>query len=312
VTGAPPRAAVTLGSRLSKLALAQTARAVELLQAASPELGCRIEHIVTEGDRTQASGAPLPEIGGKGLFTAALEEALRAGSIDIAVHSLKDLPTEEPPGLVVGAVCLRDDPRDCLVSREGLGLGELRPGAVIGTSSLRRSAQLRGMRHDVEVRSLRGNVDTRLRKVAEGEVDAVVLAAAGIRRLAREDEVTHWFDPEEMVPAPGQGALALQCRADDPETRGLLVAVDDAGARAEGIAERAFLRMLEAGCTAPVGAFARVKAIHEVSLVGLVSSVDGRDVVRVEGEGEPEEVGERLAQEALAAGAHQILEAIRA
>jgi hydroxymethylbilane synthase len=312
VTGAPPRAAVTLGSRLSKLALAQTARAVELLQAASPELGCRIEHIVTEGDRTQASGAPLPEIGGKGLFTAALEEALRAGSIDIAVHSLKDLPTEEPSGLVVGAVCLRDDPRDCLVSRDGLGLGELRPGAVIGTSSLRRSAQLRGMRHDVEVRSLRGNVDTRLRKVAEGEVDAVVLAAAGIRRLAREDEVTHWFDPEEMVPAPGQGALALQCRADDPETRGLLAAVDDTGARAEGIAERAFLRMLEAGCTAPVGAFARVRAIHEVSLVGLVSSVDGRDVVRVEGEGEPEEVGERLAQEALAAGAHQILEAIRA
>jgi hydroxymethylbilane synthase len=168
------------------------------------------------------------------------------------------------------------------------------------------------MRHDVEVRSIRGNVDTRLRKVREGEIDAVVLAAAGIWRLEREPEVTDWFEPERMVPAPGQGALALQCRSDDGETRALLARIDDPGARAEGTAERAFLRTLGAGCTAPVGAFAQASAPSEVRMVGLVTSVDGRDVVRVEGDGDPEEVGERLAREALAAGASEILEAIRA
>jgi hydroxymethylbilane synthase len=161
------------------------------------------------------------------------------------------------------------------------------------------------------VRSLRGNVDTRLRKLMGGEIDAVVLAAAGIRRLGREAEVTHWFDPEQMVPAPGQGALALQCRADDAETRRLLAVVDDPAARSEGIAERMFLHTLEAGCTAPVGAFARANAVRGVHMIGFVSSVDGRDVVRVQGEGEPQEVGERLAREALGAGAHEILEAVR-
>jgi hydroxymethylbilane synthase len=304
--------AVRLGTRGSALAIAQTQRAIELLRIAWPGLECEPVPIVTEGDRTQSSGEPLPEIGGKGLFTAELEHALRDGKIEIAVHSLKDLPTEDPPGLVLGAVSLRDDARDCLVARDGLRFEELPPGATIGTSSLRRSAQLRGMRHDVEIRSIRGNVDTRLRKVREGEIDAVVLAAAGIWRLEREPEVTDWFEPERMVPAPGQGALALQCRSDDGETRALLARIDDPGARAEGTAERAFLRTLGAGCTAPVGAFAQASAPSEVRMVGLVTSVDGRDVVRVEGDGDPEEVGERLAREALAAGASEILEAIRA
>jgi len=311
VSARPPRAAVTLGTRSSALALAQTELAIELLRSAWPELVCEIEPIVTHGDRTQASGEPLPEIGGKGLFTAELEQALRDGRIDLAVHSLKDLPTEDAPGLALGAVCLREDARDCLVARDGLGLEQLPPGAAIGTSSLRRSAQLRGMRHDVVIGSIRGNVDTRIRKVREGEFDAVVLAAAGIRRLGRERDVTDWFEPERMVPAPGQGALALQCRADDGETLALLAEVDDPGAHAEGIAERAFLRILDAGCTAPVGAYAHASAPRELRMVGLVTSVDGRDVVRVEGQGDPDEVGERLAREALAAGAHEILEAIR-
>lgn len=311
MNGRPPRAAVRLGTRTSALAMAQTRGAIELLQITWPGLECSIEQIVTEGDRTQASGEPLPEVGGKGLFTAELEEALREGRIDLAVHSLKDLPTEEPPGLVIGAISLRDDARDCLVARDGLSFEELPAGATIGTSSLRRSAQLRGMRHDVEVASIRGNVDTRIRKVQEGDVDAVVLAAAGIWRLERQREVTEWFEPERMVPAPGQGALALQCRADDAETRALLREINDPGAHDEGIAERAFLRTLDAGCTAPVGAHARTTAPRELSMVGLVTSIDGRDVVRVEGEGDPDELGERLAREALAAGADEILEAIR-
>jgi hydroxymethylbilane synthase len=311
VSIAPPRAAVRLGTRASTLAIAQTERAIELLKIVWPGLECDIEPMTTQGDRTQASGKPLPEIGGKGLFTGDLESALREGGIDIAVHSLKDLPTEEPLGLVIGAMSLRDDARDCLVSRDRLGLAELPAGSTIGTSSLRRSAQIRGMRHDVDVRSVRGNVDTRIRKVREGEIDAVVLAAAGIWRLGRQEEVSEWFDPQQLVPAPGQGALALQCREDDEETQALLATVDDPGARAEGTAERAFLRTLEAGCTAPVGAFGRTSGPNQLRMIGLVTSLDGREVVRVEGEGEPEELGERLAREALAAGGREILEAIR-
>jgi hydroxymethylbilane synthase len=311
VNGTPPRAAVTLGTRTSPLAMVQTERAIELLQITWEGLGCSIVPIVTEGDRSQTNGVPLPEVGGKGLFTEALENALRQGRIDLAVHSLKDLPTEDSPGLLIGAISLRDDARDCLVARDGLAFDQLPAGARIGTSSLRRAAQLRGMRHDLEIVSIRGNVDTRIRRVHEGELDAVVLAAGGIWRLERQDDVTEWFAPERMVPAPGQGALALQCRADDEETQELLAKISDPGAWAEGIAERGFLRTLDAGCTAPVGAYAHATAPRELRMVGLVSSIDGRDVVRVQGEGDPDELGERLAREALSAGAQEILEAIR-
>jgi hydroxymethylbilane synthase len=306
------RAALVLGTRGSALARAQTERVVELLQAAWPALECETRSIVTEGDRTQANGRPLPEIGGKGLFTEELERALRDGEIELAVHSLKDLPTADAPGIAIGAVVLREDPRDCLVSRAGVGLSELPSGAIVGTSSLRRAAQVRGMRHDLEVRSIRGNVDTRVGKVRQGEFDAAVLAAAGIRRLGLEAEVAEWFDAETMVPAPGQGALAVQCRPDDEAVLELLERVDDTRARAEGAAEREFLRELDSGCTAPVGAYAHaLEGEAHVHLVGLVASPDGRDLVRVEGEGEPAEVGARLAREALAAGAFEILEAIR-
>jgi hydroxymethylbilane synthase len=311
VSERPPRAAVRLGTRTSALAIAQTERVIELLGIAWPGIVCEFVAIVTQGDRSQASGKPLPEIGGKGLFTEELEQALRKREIDIAVHSLKDLPTEESSGLVLAASCLRDDARDCLVARDGLTLEQLPPGATIGTSSLRRSAQLRGMRHDVEVRSIRGNVDTRIRKVREGELDAVVVAAAGIWRLERSDEVSEWFEPERMVPAPGQGALALQCREADADTRALMARVDDPGAHVEGFAERAFLSTLGAGCTAPVGAWAQSTAPQEVRMIGLVASLDGHDVVRVEGVGDPYEIGERLAREALSLGANRILETIR-
>ncbi len=318
-TAAPAVAAVVLGTRASALARAQTERVAESLRQAWPEIDCRTRPIATRGDRTQASGVPLPTIGGKGLFTAELERALRAGTIDLAVHSLKDLPTEESPGISLGAVCLREDVRDCLVAREGHSLRGLPPGAIVGTSSLRRAAQLLGLRHDLDVRSIRGNVDTRVRKVQDGEFDAVVLAAAGVLRLGLEGAVTEWLETDTMLPAPGQGALGVQCRADDERVLTLLAAIDDPGARAETTAERVFLRTLGAGCTAPVGAHA-VGAGPEprdtvsqgwVRLQALVASPDGRQVVRVAGEGEAAELGERLAREALAAGAGEILDAIR-
>ena len=318
-TAAPAVAAVVLGTRASALARAQTERVAESLRQAWPEIACRTKPVATRGDRTQASGVPLPAIGGKGLFTAELEQALRAGTIDLAIHSLKDLPTDETPGITLGAVCLREDVRDCLVARDGMGLHELPPGAVVGTSSLRRAAQLQVLREDLDIRSIRGNVDTRVRKVRDGEFDAVVLAAAGVLRLRLEDAVTEWLEADTMLPAPGQGALGVQCRADDERILTLLAAIDDPGARAETTAERVFLRTLGAGCTAPVAAHAvaidpepsGTVSQGRVRLNALVASPDGGRVVRVAGEGEPEELGERLALEALAAGAGDILGAIR-
>jgi hydroxymethylbilane synthase len=328
VSSVPPQTAVVvIGTRRSALAQRQTARVVELLRAAWPRIECEVRPIVTRGDRTQRSGEPLPEIGGKGLFTAELEQGLRDGELDLAVHSLKDLPTEDPRDVAVGAVCRREDVRDCLVSHDGAALEDLPEGAVVGTSSLRRAAQLRALRPELEVRSIRGNVDTRVRKVRDGEFDAAVLAAAGVLRLGLEGEVTQWLSLETMLPAPGQGALAVQCRAGDERLLELLAPIDDPGTRATTTAERAFLRTLGAGCAAPVAAYAElhgggdlepsdkllqgVDGGQEVSLQGLVLSPDGRRFVRVEGEGASHEVGERLASEALGRGAKEILAAVR-
>ncbi len=313
----PPVTAVVVGTRGSPLARRQTELVVELLRAAWPGLECEHRVVVTSGDRTQATGEPLPEIGGKGLFTAELEQGLRSGDLDLAVHSLKDLPTEDAAGIVTGAVCLREDARDCLVSRDGLLLAELPEGAVLGTSSLRRSAQLRPLHPGLEVRSIRGNVDTRIRKVRDGEYDATVLAAAGVRRLGLEDEVSEWLAPESLLPAPGQGALAIQCRDGDERIAELLVAIDDAEARATTTAERAFLTALGGGCSAPVAAFAEpcsgeARTPARVALRGLVASPDGAHSVHVAGEGEPAAVGERLAREALAGGADRILADVHA
>jgi hydroxymethylbilane synthase len=311
VSAPPLPAAVTLGTRASALARAQTELVAALLAAACPDATLSTRVLSTAGDRTQESGEPLPEIGGKGLFTAELERALLEGEIDIAVHSLKDLPTQEAAGVVVGAVTSREDVRDCLVARSAASLSDLGEGAVVGTSSLRRSAQLAALRPDLDVRSIRGNVDTRIRKVEAGEYDAALLAAAGIRRLGLESAVSEWLPPETMLPAPGQGALAVQCRADDAAIRNLLAGLDDDEARAETTAERAFLEALGGGCAAPVAALAVTTTTPRVRLQGLVASVDGGDVVRVRGEGDPVEVGARLAQEALSLGADRILRNVR-
>ena len=297
---------LTLGSRTSKLALWQTDFVMRQLQQARPGLACRVQTFVTKGDKNLDQ--PLPEIGGKGLFTLELENALRAGTIDLAVHSLKDLPVENAPGLTIGAIISRADVRDVLIARQGLLLASLPPGATVGTSSLRRQAQLLNARPDLKVRSIRGNVETRIGKVMAGAYDGAVLAAAGVTRLGLEEQVAQWLPLSLMLPAPGQGALAVQCRADDEPTLRLLAAVDDAAVRAAVTAERSFLSHLGGGCAVPVAAYAVPEPAGALHLTGLVASPDGQELIRLEGKGEePMQLGAHLARQAMAQGAQEIL-----
>ena len=264
-----------LGTRTSQLALWQTHHVVARLQAHWPQLHCELVHHVTQGDKRL--DRPLPEIGGKGLFTAELEEALRRGEIDLAVHSLKDLPVEDAEGLIIGAILSREDTRDVLVAREPWTLATLPHGAVIGTSSLRRQAQLLAARPDLDVRSIRGNVDTRLRKVMSGEYDAAVMAGAGLSRLGLTAQIVEWLAPEVMLPAPGQGALAVQCRAGDDAVQTILAAIHDYAAATTTTAERQLLYRLGGGCSAPVGASAQLDG-DQITLRARIASVDGRNV----------------------------------
>jgi len=243
---------IRLGTRGSQLALAQSGIVAAHLREALPGLDVQMIEISTAGDRDQTT--PLAE--GVGWFTTAIQEALQRGEVDIAVHSYKDLPTRRPEGLVIAAVPLREDPRDALVSCDGSDLRALRQGAIIGTSSPRRESQLRELRPDLDIRPIRGNVDTRIAKTMSGEYDAVVLALAGLKRLGRDGEVSHIFGFEEMLPAPAQGALAVECRLSDAATRELLMMIDDTPLRQSVAAERTFLATLEAGCSFPAAAHA--------------------------------------------------------
>lgn len=301
-----PRA-LTIGTRTSKLARWQTMHVVQRLQSAWPNLQCNKLEFVTRGDRTL--DRPLPEIGGKGHFTAELEGALRAGKIDLAVHSLKDLPVEDAPGLTLGAITARADARDVVVARAGHSLATLPPGARVGTSSRRRRAQLLAARPDLDVRPIRGNVDTRVRKVLRGDYDAAILAAAGIRRLRMDGHVAEWLPLKVMLPAPGQGALAVQCRADDADTLELLATLDDGETRDATTAERAFLAALGGGCAAPIAAYAaRSDSGAALQLRGLVAAQDGTQIIHVTGVGnDPLELGARVAERALQRGAEAIL-----
>jgi hydroxymethylbilane synthase len=245
---------VRIGTRASKLALWQANHVAAALRAVWPQLECELVTFVTQGDKVLDQ--PLPLIGGKGLFTTELEDALRVGAIDLAVHSLKDLPVEPVDGLVIGAILPREDARDVLVSREGLSLDTLPPQAVVGTSSRRREVQLLARRSDLVIHSIRGNVETRMRKVFEGEYDATVLALAGIKRLDLEGAVTQILEYEMMLPAPGQGALAVQCRSADAAIAELIGRVHDPITHLAVTAERLFLRHLGGGCSAPVAAHA--------------------------------------------------------
>ncbi|MCX7616738.1 hydroxymethylbilane synthase [Tepidiforma sp.] len=243
-----------LGTRGSQLALAQARLVAGRLEAVAPGTRVELVTIATAGDRDQST--PLAEGERPGWFTTAIQEALQRGDVDVAVHSLKDLPTRRPEGLVIAAVPLREDPRDALVSRAGQPLRALPPGAVVGTGSPRREAQLREIRPDLQVRPIRGNVETRLRKVRDGEYDAAVVALAGLRRLGLEAEAAEVFGFEEMLPAPGQGALAVECRAADEGVRQLLARIDDPQVRLAVTAERAFLAAIEGGCSYPAAAYA--------------------------------------------------------
>lgn len=299
------RNTLILGTRTSQLALWQANYVKQQLEAQWPDLVCRLEPFITQGDKTLDK--PLPEIGGKGLFTAELETSLANGRIDIAVHSLKDLPVADADGLTVGAISPRADVRDVLVAREKWTLGNLPLGATVGASSLRRKAQLLHTRPDLNIQSIRGNVDTRLRKVQEGQYDATILAAAGLTRLGLENHIAQYLPLDIMLPAPGQGALAVQCRAADTAVLSLLAAIDDAETRCCVLAERAFLDGLGSGCSLPVAAYATVQN-NEIMLIGLVAAGDGSRVIEVQGYGrDPHQLGAELSQQALVQGATELL-----
>lgn len=305
-----PRPRLIVGTRTSNLARWQSEFVINLLQKAWPDLQCALRPFQTKGDRTL--DRPLPEIGGKGLFTAELERALLAGEIDIAVHSLKDLPVDNPPGLTIGAIPPREEVNDLLVARDGATMTTLAPGAVVGTSSLRRQAQILAVRPDLLVRSIRGNVETRMRKVHEGDYDAAVLAVAGLRRLDLDHDEEAILPLDLMLPAPGQGALAVQCRAGDAQTLALLKAIDDPGARQATTAERRFLQAMGGGCSAPIAAHA-VQRNGEWEMEALVASPNGGALIRVSARGrDPISLAVELAAQAREQGADNIISALRA
>lgn len=304
---------IRIGTRGSLLATTQAGAVRDALIARGH--AAELVIISTEGDR---SSAPIADIG-VGVFTAALREAIAEGTVDMAVHSYKDLPTAADPRFVIAAIPVREDSRDALVARDGLVLGELPVGSVIGTSSPRRTAQLRALGLGLEIRPLRGNLDTRLNRVSSGDLDAVVVARAGLARIGRLDAVTETLEPVQMLPAPAQGALALECRAGDSGLVSVLAELDDADTRASVIAERTLLAELEAGCTAPVGAIAEVvesidedgRVFEELSLRGCAATLDGSDVIRASGIGTPErarELGLSVAAELFELGARELLD----
>ena len=304
-------AVLRVGTRRSLLATTQ-ARTVAAMITDILGRPTELVEVTTEGDQSQAAGIPLATVGGQGVFVGALRDALLRGDVDVAVHSLKDLPTYPHAGVSLAAVPVREDPRDVLVARDGLTLGELPVGSRVATGSPRRVAQLHALGLGLEISGIRGNVDTRIGKVRSGEFDAVVLARAGLARLGRLDEVTEVLDPLQMLPAPGQGALAIECRSDDEELLAELGQLDDAHSRAAVEAERAVLATLEGGCSAPIGALADVvEGEHgdEMWVRAVALSPDGGLAVRNSATGAPADavgVGTRLASEMLADGADRL------
>lgn len=296
-----------IATRKSPLAMWQANYVKARLEAIHPDLRVELVPMSTQGDKILDT--PLAKVGGKGLFVKELETAMLEGRADIAVHSMKDVPVDFPEGLGLHTICEREDPRDAFVSNHFSTLDALPHGAVVGTSSLRRQCQLRAARPDLVIRDLRGNVNTRLAKLDAGEYDAIILAAAGLKRLEMAYRITAFIEPEQSLPANGQGAVGIECRLDDEEVKALLAPLEHPETRARVLTERAMNRALQGGCQVPIGAYALVEG-EQIWLRGLVGCPDGHQVLRDEIRGplgEGELLGETLAQRLLAAGADRIL-----
>jgi hydroxymethylbilane synthase len=300
---------IIVGSRQSALALTQTHWVIDQLQQLGLPFTFEVKKILTKGD--QILDVTLSKVGGKGLFVKEIELALMGGEIDMAVHSMKDMPAQFPEELVVAAIPKRVDPRDCLISRNGLSLAELPQGARIGTSSLRRNAQILHARPDLQVEPIRGNIDTRLKKLENEGFDAILLAAAGLTRMGWEDRITENLDVDTCIPAVGQGALGIQCRADDQVMIDLLRHLDDEATRRTVTAERAFLQTFNGGCQIPIGAYATIEG-NDLHMSGMVGSADAKQLLveRMEGT-DAETLGRALAHKLIERGADKLLDEIR-
>ncbi|WP_337881614.1 hydroxymethylbilane synthase [Rheinheimera sp.] len=299
-----------IATRKSALALWQANYVKTALEQAHPDLQVELVPMSTQGDKILDT--PLAKIGGKGLFVKELETAMLEGRADIAVHSMKDVPVEFPEGLMLHTICQREDPRDAFVSNSYAALEQLPQGAVVGTSSLRRQCQLKALRPDLQIRDLRGNVNTRLAKLDAGEFDAIILASAGLIRLGFIQRIASYLDVETSLPANGQGAVGIECRTDDLWVHQLLAPLEHQDTRICVLAERAMNRRLQGGCQVPIGAFALIEQ-NQLWLRGLVGQLDGSQILRSEVRGavaEAEVLGEQLAQQLLALGADQILSSV--
>ena len=299
---------IKIGTRGSKLALWQANWVKSALNAGNTSIAVELVPIKTKGDKIQ--DVPLAKVGGKGLFVKEIEDALLNGRIDLAVHSMKDMPSEIPDGLCVGAIPEREIPQDVLISKKGLLLHDLMPGARIGTSSLRRSSQLLHARPDLVILPLRGNLDTRLKKLETENLDAIILAAAGVKRLGLENRITEYLDENVMLPAVGQGALCIEIRQNDPEIEPIIAALNHQQSWTVVMGERAFLNRLEGGCQVPIAAHGKIEK-NTFTLCGLVASVDGTTVIKetLSGhEDSSESIGVNLADRLLSMGAKTIME----
>lgn len=308
---------IVVGTRQSALALTQTGQVVDQLRELCRrlEIECEFElrKIVTKGDRIL--DVTLSKVGGKGLFVKEIEQALMDGEIDMAVHSMKDMPWELPEGLVIGAVPFREDPRDCLITREAKSLEDLPHGAKVGTSSLRRSSQLQHLRPDLHIESIRGNIDSRLKKLDTEGFDAILLAAAGLHRIGWQDRISAYLSPEQSLPAVGQGALCIQCRGNDEFALDLLKHYNDEKTAIAVAAERSFLGKLNGGCQVPIGAYATLQeedGNSVIAMTGMVGSPDGKQMLKETMTGtDPELLGKELAEALIARGAADILAVVR-
>lgn len=302
---------IIVGSRRSKLAITQTNWVINQLKAIDPSFEFEVKEIVTKGD--QILDVTLSKVGGKGLFVKEIEQAMLDKEIDMAVHSMKDMPSVLPEGLVIGSIPEREDHRDALISKGHTPLAELKPGAVIGTSSLRRGAQVLARRPDLEIKWIRGNIDTRLGKLETEEYDAIILAAAGLSRMGwAKDVVTEFLDPDVCLPAVGQGALSIECRGNDEELLGLLNKFTCQKTSQTVRAERAFLHKMEGGCQVPIAGYAQLNEAGEVVLTGLVGSPDGKVIYKEQAKGmNPEEVGIEAADMLIEQGAKKLIDQVK-